>query len=108
MEEVITTRMMAGNLRAELRILVVPWIAGLMISVSGSSVCEVLCGQRWKEGETDLMLTAKASGLAVWSTYFTPSKTLSKVPGIVISGTITNSIADAKGAMETWFLIVGT
>jgi hypothetical protein len=32
---------------------------------------------------------------------------LSKAPGIVISGTITNSIADAKGAMETWFLIVG-
>jgi hypothetical protein len=65
MEEVITTRMMDGNLRAELRMLVVPWMAGLMMSVSGSFVCDVLCGQQWKEGETYLRLTAKGIGLAV-------------------------------------------
>ena len=65
MEEVITTRMRDGKLRAELRMLVVPWMAGLMMSVSGLSVCDVLYSQQWKGGETCLRLTGKARGLAV-------------------------------------------
>lgn len=37
-EEVMTTLRTEGNFKAELRIVVVPWIAGVMISRCGSSV----------------------------------------------------------------------
>jgi hypothetical protein len=38
-DEVITTRRTEGYFKALLRIDVVPWIAGITISFSGSSVC---------------------------------------------------------------------
>lgn len=76
MEEVITIRRMDGVRNAEFRMLVVPWIAGRMMSRSRLSV-------------------GLGRGEAMCWIYVTSFKASLNAPSFVMSGTITNSILDA-------------
>ena len=76
-----------GVRNAEFRILVVPWMAGAMMSRPGLSV-------------------GRGNGEAMCSMQVTPLRELSNAPSTVKSGTITNSTALIKGMRSAFCLRV--
>ena len=108
-ELVMTIRRIVGTFRAECRMLVVPLIAGRMISFSGFSVCcfpfkhccpisflpQIVRGEKCQH-------TARGNGLATCSTNTTSFSTSSKAPSAVMSGTMKNSMGSVtNGAIKS-------
>jgi hypothetical protein len=83
-DEVITIRRTDGVCNAESRILVVPWMAGRIMSRSELSV-------------------GLGSGDAMCWIYVTSFNALSNAPSFVMSGTITNSSLDVHGRIKACF-----
>lgn len=100
---VMTTRRMEGNFKAELRMLIVPLMAGRIISLSTSSDYNYVSIFIFTQGFE--VSTAAGSGLARCSIYVTPSRAESNAPSAVMSLTMAKSTDLAYGAINGCSLI---